>query len=65
MDFRLLWPRRLSSSLGNSEVRYQVVNYNLAHQIANFETKLATSVLTKLVNSEFVLFFFFAKANTF
>ena len=61
MDFSLLWPRQLSSSLGNSEVRCEVVNdiCQLANQIVNFKTKVATSVPTKLVNSEFVLFFFF------
>ena len=63
MDFSLQW----LSSLGNSEVRCEVVNYirQLANQIANFETKLATSVPAKLVNSEFILFFFFAKAKQF
>ena len=61
VDFSLHWPRRLSSSLGNSEVCCEVVNYicQLANQIANFEMKLATSLPTKLVKSEVVLFFFF------
>ena len=65
VDISLLWPRRLSSALGNSEVRCEVVNYicRLANHIANVETKLATSLPTKLINPE--VSFFSAKANQF
>ena len=55
VDFSLLWPRRLSSSLRNSEVREKYVGKLFT---ANFETKLATSVPKKLVTSELVLFLF-------
>ena len=67
MHFRLLWPRPLSSSLGNSELHCEVVNYicQLAKQIAKFEMKLATSVPTKLVHSEVVLFSFLRRQKRF
>ena len=60
MDFSLLWPHWLSSSLGNSEVCNcrEVVYYicQFANQIENFKMKLATLVPTKLVNSELAFF---------